>query len=169
MGDQEDERDVERLYRSEAPRLRRFFRVRLGRDADAGDLVQEAFVRLAGRRKQDTLRNGAAYLQRIARNMVVDCLRHAAGRPPLVPLDPMDAEMAVAADQTDALEAAELMEAYEAAVGALPARTREVFLLHRVAGLRYGEIADRLTISVRTVEWHIAEALLRIRRALDQR
>ena len=45
---------------------------------------------------------------------------------------------------------------------------REVFLLHRVDGLSYKDIALQLGISVRTVEWHIAEAIVRIGRGLDR-
>jgi len=48
----------------------------------------------------------------------------------------------------------------------LPRRTREVFLLHRLEGLAYKEIAAQLGISIRTVEWHVAEAILRIGRDL---
>jgi RNA polymerase sigma-70 factor (ECF subfamily) len=57
---------------------------------------------------------------------------------------------------------------YREAVDALPSRMREVFLLHRVDGVAYKEIAARLDISVRTVEWHIAEAIVRIGRGLDR-
>jgi RNA polymerase sigma-70 factor (ECF subfamily) len=45
---------------------------------------------------------------------------------------------------------------------------REVFLLHRIHGLGYKEIAGVLGISVRTAEWHVAEALVRIGRGLDR-
>jgi RNA polymerase sigma-70 factor (ECF subfamily) len=45
---------------------------------------------------------------------------------------------------------------------------REVFILHRLQELSYKEIAARLDISVRTVEWHIAEAIVRISRGLDE-
>jgi RNA polymerase sigma-70 factor (ECF subfamily) len=41
---------------------------------------------------------------------------------------------------------------------ALPARTRAVFLLRRVEGLRYAEIAIRLRVSVSTVEKEMARA-----------
>jgi RNA polymerase sigma-70 factor (ECF subfamily) len=52
-------------------------------------------------------------------------------------------------------------------VAGLPPRTREVFLMHRVEELGYKAIAARLGISVRTVEWHVAEAVARLARDLD--
>jgi DNA-directed RNA polymerase specialized sigma24 family protein len=60
-----------------------------------------------------------------------------------------------------------LRRRYEAAVAALPARTRQVFLAHRVEDLAYAAIAKRLAISVREVEQHIAQALVSISAALD--
>ena len=41
----------------------------------------------------------------------------------------------------------------------LSARTREIFLLHRLEGFTYDEIAQRMRMSVRTVEKHIARAV----------
>ena len=155
------------LYVVESLRLLRFFRRRVGKGDEAADLVQETFVRFAGHSTSGSLRNPAAYLQRIARNLLIDRYRRRDAAPSMVNID--DADIVVRSDQADALEAAELMSAYEEAIGNLPPRTREVFLLHRVGELSYTDVAARLGISVRTVEWHIGEALVRIRRALDRR
>jgi RNA polymerase sigma-70 factor (ECF subfamily) len=42
----------------------------------------------------------------------------------------------------------------------LTPRTREVFLMHRLDGLKYREVAERLGISQSAVEKHIAKAAL---------
>lgn len=42
----------------------------------------------------------------------------------------------------------------------LPPRTREIFLMHRLAGFKYREIAAQYGISQSAVEKHIAEAVL---------
>ena len=52
--------------------------------------------------------------------------------------------------------------AYETAIAALPPLTRVVFLLHRMEGLSYGEIAIRLSIGVLAVESGLADAIYRI-------
>ena len=57
------------------------------------------------------------------------------------------------------LEASELEKQIQEALAALPGRCREVFLLNRFEGLRYQEIAERLGISVKTVEAQISKAL----------
>lgn len=53
------------------------------------------------------------------------------------------------------------------AVLGLPSTTRDVFLLHRVAGLTYSAIADHLTLDPQTVECHISAALLEIGQTLN--
>ena len=159
---------IDAVYRAEAPRLSRYFRFRIGKGEDIGDLVQEAFLRFVRVEPDHKVENPAAYLHRIARNLLVDRSRRCKTGCAIVdaPLDSED-EIGVPADQAYQLEASQLMESYQEAVDALPPRTREVFLLHRIDELSYKEIAARLDIGVRTVEWHIAEALFRIRRALD--
>jgi RNA polymerase sigma-70 factor (ECF subfamily) len=48
----------------------------------------------------------------------------------------------------------------------LPPKTREVFLLSRQSQLSYKEIAERMQISVKTVEGHMARALREMRQML---
>ena len=55
-----------------------------------------------------------------------------------------------------------MRERYRVAIDGLPPRTKEVYLLHRVEELGYRQIAEQLSISIRTVEWHVAEAIVRI-------
>ncbi len=55
-----------------------------------------------------------------------------------------------------------MRERYRLAIDGLPPRTKEVYLLHRVEELGYRQIAEQLGISTRTVEWHVAEAIVRI-------
>ena len=48
----------------------------------------------------------------------------------------------------------------------LPQRCREVFILSRFQGMKNREIAERLRISVKTVENHMTAALGQLRRLL---
>ncbi len=154
------------LYRSQAPGLRRRLRARLGSSEDANDLVHDAFARLAGAQPRGGLRDHAAFLNRIVRNLLIDRSRRLKTRAPHIALDDR-LEIAVSADQADAFDLEQMRKRYRDAVALLPERMRLVFTLHRIEGLGYREIADRLDISVRTVEWHIAEAIVRITRTLD--
>ncbi|KIO47134.1 hypothetical protein IE90_00580 [Sanguibacteroides justesenii] len=57
--------------------------------------------------------------------------------------------------------------ALQDAIDSLPERCREVFLLSKVEGLKNREIAERLTISEKTVERHMSIALSKLRDELD--
>lgn len=151
------------LYREQAPRLQRRLRSKLRSAEDARDLVQDAFARLLGARTLP--REPAAFLNRIIRNLVIDRTRRATAHGPEILLTQAN-EPWIEATQSEAIELEQTRALYQASVDALPKRTREVFLLHRVDGLPYKEIAARLEISTRTVEWHVAEAIVRIGRDL---
>lgn len=153
------------LYRAEAPGLLRYFERRTGERHAAPDLVQDAFARLAGIGTLSDLVNPAAYLQRIARNLLVDRARRGAAPAAFVSLDEWDAE--TPAVQEDALAAQDLLERYEEAIAGLPERTRTIFLLHRADDLTYRQIARRLGVTVWTVEYHMKRAILHLAQMLD--
>ncbi len=161
-----DRRRVEEMYRSEAPRLARFLRKRLSGTDDPLDFVQDAFLRLVGSNPDAPLRNPEAYLQRIVRNLLIDRSRNHTIKVQHVPIE--DLQIPVPPAQSYAIEASDMKRQYRSAVDALPPRTREVFLLSRVEDVDYREIAERLGISIRTVEWHVAQAIIRIDQALNR-
>jgi RNA polymerase sigma factor (sigma-70 family) len=158
---------LDTLYRDEAPRLLRYFRRRTGNCQSAADMVQDAFLRLAGLGGLGDLVNPAAYLQRIAGNLLADRARGRAARDALhLELANCDAE--VPPQQEDRLLADEMLRLYEQAIGDLPARTRTIFLLQRGDGLTYREIAERLDVTLWTVEHHMKRAIAHLDRSLDQ-
>jgi RNA polymerase sigma-70 factor (ECF subfamily) len=158
--------DFDVLYRDHAPGLRRRLRARVRSHEEANDLVQDAFARLLGARSLSSIRDPGAFLNRIVRNLLIDRSRRLSARSPHVSIDVGD-DIAVAPDQGQAIEVEQMRERYCELVQLLPPRTREVFTLHRIDGHSYKDIAARLDISVRTVEWHIAQAIVRISRGLD--
>ena len=62
----------------------------------------------------------------------------------------------------------ELEEKINRTIEQLPQKCREVFVLSRFEGLKYNEIADKLGISVKTVETQISKALLTLRTELKE-
>jgi RNA polymerase sigma factor (sigma-70 family) len=159
--------DLDALYRAEAPRLVRMVRGKLRNPEESLELVQDAFVRFAAARPDGPLRRPEAFLQRIVRNLLINRSKRLAKRPMHIPITD-EIEIAVPPAQATAIELKEMRDQYRAIVATLPPRTREVFLLHRVEELQYIEIAERLGISVRTVEWHIGQAIFRIGKALER-
>jgi RNA polymerase sigma-70 factor (ECF subfamily) len=65
------------------------------------------------------------------------------------------------------IEYVELHNHYQRAVERLPARCKEIFLLSRVDNLRYNEISELLSISEKTVEGHMINALSKLRESMQ--
>lgn len=156
---------MEELYVAEGPRLLRYFQRRTGNSHSASDLVQDAFVRFASAEQVPNLLNPAAYLQRIARNLLIDRARTPQSQHVFIPLEEWDAELPP--DQEETLVARELLRRYEEAIAALPERTRMVILLHRADDLTYPQIAKRLGITFWTVQYHMKRALTHLDRMLN--
>ncbi len=69
-------------------------------------------------------------------------------------------------DHSDLLEEADLDQLIRTALLRLPDKRREVFELSRHEGLKYQQIADKLNISVKTVEAQMTKALGQLRSML---
>ena len=67
----------------------------------------------------------------------------------------------------DLMEEAELADRINKAIQKLPEKCREIFLLCRFEELKYAEIAEKLNISVKTVEMQITIALKKLRKELS--
>lgn len=156
---------LDKAYREEQARLKRYFDWKAGPDSSA-DLVQDVFVRALGRGQTERLENPAGYLWRIAQNLVIDTLRVRKRRGPLVEFDETQHSPDLA-DQAAILEAAQLQLRYEAAMAALPKRTRDIFLMHRVDELTYQEIAVATDLTTAGVEYHMSKALAHLAKRLE--
>ena len=65
------------------------------------------------------------------------------------------------------LEYNELSARLDMIIKALPQRQKEIYLMHKIEELTYNQIAQRLNISVNTIENHMSRALKTIRRKLE--
>jgi RNA polymerase sigma-70 factor (ECF subfamily) len=157
--------DLSQLYDGEAPYLRKRLARRVDADT-AADLVQSAFARFLGMgaARIDGLDQPRACLIRIADNLAKDEAKSARRRAEPLTLDIDDCPVA-SPDPHSALEARDMLRRIEIAISRLPVRTREIFLAHRFENLTYAEIADRMDLSIKTVEKHISIALRQLYRA----
>lgn len=156
------------MFRAHAPWLLRYFRHHAGDEA-AADLMQDVFVRAAGRPQDTKLRNPGGFLRRVAQNLLIDRARkRKRDNVVLLPLEE-ERDAVTAPEQEHELEARDLLRTYEQAVESMPEKTRRVFLMRRVDGLSYREIHERLGISIATVEYHMVKALGYLSDALEVR
>jgi RNA polymerase sigma factor (sigma-70 family) len=126
--------------------------------ADAEDLLHSAYIRLERYRTDHVVENPSAFMVRTATNIAVDIHRHERFfEPGNEDRDGQCADDAPLQDEVIAARARLLR--VKKGLAQLPPRTREIFLLHRLHGLKYREIAARYGISQSAVEKHVAKAV----------
>jgi RNA polymerase sigma-70 factor (ECF subfamily) len=110
-------------------------------------------------RTQRPVTDPAAFLVRTAINIRIDNYRHDRRIYGEVPAAIPDSEDPTApADEI--IAAKELLSRVISGINGLPDRTREIFLMHRVDGLKYDKIAPKLGITESAVEKHMAKAMI---------
>jgi RNA polymerase sigma-70 factor, ECF subfamily len=133
---------------------------------EAEEIVQEVFVNLWSKRNEINIGVSLnAYLYRTVMNRAINFNNH-------LKIKKNHQEWAQSVDnelvnQHDTLMHDELQALYDTAVANMPDKRREVFELSRKEGLKYAEIAERLSISVKTVEAHLSKALDDLRHHLS--
>jgi len=125
---------------------------------DADDVYQETF--LAAFRGWPPPRRGQerAWLYKIATNKVIDRARKAKR---LVRLSDVK-DLRLAAPERDGVSLADLT----AAVKVLPAGQRAAFVLRKVEGLEYADVARVLDCSEEAARSRVAEAMKKVREAM---
>jgi RNA polymerase sigma factor (sigma-70 family) len=153
-----------RLY---GPGLRDFLLRRMKRSQDAEDVVQEVFMRLLRIRRAELVRNPRAYLYGIALHVVREFRLRAERTGTWMTVEPEALESLTerpddfAADGIP--ERLDLERQLEKALEALPSMQLSVLLLHKRDGYSYEEIAEKLGLSVNTVDKYLVQAKVRLR------
>ncbi|QWT22075.1 sigma-70 family RNA polymerase sigma factor [Bacillus sp. NP157] len=166
-----DDRAFEAFARERRGHLVAFLRQRLVPEEDTQDIAQESFTRLMKYRSEPP-ETWSALLYRIASNAVTDRARHARSHRANdhVRVDDF-ADFLASADpeQGHFLDTVRALEDVQKALLRLPERCRDVYLLNRIEGMSYAEVAAHCGISVKAVEKHISRALALLRRYVDTR
>ena len=155
----------ERFVRESGPRLERFLaRLRVRAD-DVQDVAQESVARLLRYRESEPSEAWTALLYRIAINVARDRARHERH----APSSGVESD-AIAADDSPEQHASdqEALARARAAILRLPSKCRAVYLMHRIDGQSYPEIARRCGISTKAVEKHMSRALRELRDARER-
>lgn len=159
--------DVERLFHAHQHDLVLRLRRMVGCRHAAADLAQDAYLRLLRMGEPQEISHPRAFLYRTAVNLALDYLRKQKHRAPiLAPLDDAVAVPSPAPAAMDEVYDKQRFAAFQTALATLPSPTRDVLLLRRLHGCAHGEIAQRLHLTKRQVENHLAKALYHCQRAL---
>ncbi len=131
---------------------------------DSEDIVQEVFYRIwKNRANLDENKSFSTYLFSAVKNGSINHLEHKKHKDKYAEIMGVVYLRQHQPDSTDTLVAMDLERDFNKALDHLPSECRKVFELSRFEGLRYQEIADRLNISIKTVETQMSRALFKIR------
>jgi RNA polymerase sigma-70 factor (ECF subfamily) len=167
----EDNVLLENISREFRGSLFRYFARRTHDKSELEDLVQEVFVRLLRRGKTSDLIDGSlsGYVFETASSVLKDRLRRRMTRRADAH-EPFDHEKHFDVDFSPehVLLGREQLARATAALLELPERTRVIFVLRRLEGMRFKDIGARLGISVSAVEKHMQRAVTHLAKRMEK-
>ena len=160
---QGNELSFEQLFRAFYPRLCAYARTILSDNDEAEEVVQSLFCRLWEQRTTlEVTTSVQAYLFRAVRNASLNQIKKVQIRDAYktMNLEEINQNPEV---QPDHATTEDLRQRIEKAIADLPEQCRLIFKMSRFEELKYREIADSLSISVKTVENQMGKALKTLR------
>jgi RNA polymerase sigma-70 factor (family 1) len=129
----------------------------------AEEIVQDVFIDLWNRRESLEIKSLNAYIQAAVKYRVINARVKANRYNSLIATSIKQDNL-----QTEhPLEFDELKDRLETLVNGLPQHCRLVYQLHREEGFSHKEIAQKLVISEKTVQYHLSKALRNLRAGLS--
>ena len=125
-------------------------------DIVSEDIVQELFIKLWANRENIEVRDNVVnYLFKSSKNAALNYLRNEKSRK----TGEEKISVGVSELPDENIEQDEFLSALDKCIDQLPARSKEVFLLHRFEGLKQKEISEKLHISVKTIKNQIWKSM----------
>lgn len=152
----DNEEPLEDLFYHYYPRLYNFSRSFLKIEEGIDDILQEVFVKIwQNRKKISSAETFNSFIFTITRNLLLNELRSRLNNEK----KKEEIESYSVAQEYSSMEQIEYHELKEKVieiVNDLPKRQKEIFILSRKEGLSHKEIAEKLGIKTKTVEYHIS-------------
>lgn len=129
---------------------------------DVDDVVQESYLRVWKAAAREPVKSAKAFLYFVARRVALNFVRKEQNAP--FEAYGEEALSRVLDDKPNARESAIIQERIDLladALMSLPARCREITIMHKVKGLSQREVADALGLSERTVETQVRNGVIR--------
>ena len=135
----------------------------MGNQHDAEEVAQEAWIRMYGLENPEELDNARAFLFQTASNLSIDRIRRRN----------LEAKHNNPSDETahsveEQIASQQVLDLLNVALMELPVKVRQAFVLHRLKGLSYAQIASQLDVSTSMVEKYIIQTLKHFRNKLEQ-
>jgi len=163
---QKDEAAFEQVFKTHFKRLHAYAFTILKDEVEAEEMVQQVFFKIWERNENLSLTGSVtAYLYRAVHNESLNYIKHQKVK--------SDHKLHIAYSMKNEVEhpgkkilASEMEKKIHEALNELPEQCRTIFQMSRFDELKYREIADKLGISVKTVENQMGKALKLLRAKL---
>lgn len=158
--------EFEQLFDLHYKQLRNFLYYKTSQVELSEDVAQDAFVKLWETRKKINKSTVKAYLFTIANNLAINRLKNKQLRFKFLKYQEQRSDI-----QTPQylMEMEEFDLKLQAALSKIPDGAREAFLMNRIDGIKYREIAEMLNISMKAVEKRISTALAVLRAEIEEK
>lgn len=153
------------FFRSHAKALRNFLYYKFGQEEVAEDMTQEAFIKLWENCREIPLEKAKSFIYTVARNKSLNDLAHQKVVLEYQKKNPGEAKTYQSPEFE--MEENEFKDKLLRALDKLPENLRTTFLMHRIDGMKYQEIADALELSVKAVEKRMSQALQLLRQEIE--
>jgi len=160
-----EERTYDKIYREHAQTIRNFIYFKCGDTDKAYDVAQEAFIKLWENCKKVSPQKAKSFLYTVSNNLFLNTVAHKK-----VVLKYVESHLPKVEKHSPQflLEEKEYGEKLQNAIANLTEIQREAFLLSRVEGKKYREIAEILNISDKAVSKRIHDALEALRKTVEK-
>jgi len=165
---QGDKGQFESLFRSSYVSLVRYAKSLIKDHDTAEEIVQDLFFRLWQDKEKINIESSLnGYLFRSVHNRCLHLIEH--NRVVEKHVKEMSFRQNESSENpTDNIQYNELQLKIARILDRLPERCGRIFCMNRFEGLKYSEIAEKLSISVKTVEANMGKALREFRKALTE-
>jgi len=155
----DNEQSLEELFNYYYPRLYNFSKSFLKLEEGIDDILQEVFVKIwQNRKKIKTSATFNSFIFTITRNLLLNELRSRLNNQNIKE-EVRKRAVALEYSSFEQIEYDDLKEKVDKAIEELPHRQKEIFILSRTEDLSHKEIAEKLGITTKTVEYHITLAV----------
>ncbi|NME67627.1 RNA polymerase sigma factor [Flammeovirga aprica] len=160
------EKEFKELFDKYYDSIKSFIYYKIGDIDLSEDIAQETFVKFWESREKVILETVKTYLYTIANNLMLNHIKH--GKVVLQfeqKQNKKDGEVETNPEYKMELE--EFQSTLDNTINEIPEKSRTVFLMNRIDGLTYGEISERLGVSIKAIEKRMSKALSILRKELD--
>ena len=153
------------FFKDQVKSLRNFLYYKFGNDEQANDAAQEAFIKLWENCNSVPLAKARSYIYKVAGNASLNVIAH---QKVVLEYAKIANPMHHTSESPEfLLEEQQFKIKLESAIQNLTEAQRTAFLLHRIDGKKYSEIAEMLNISIKAVEKRIHGALVSLRLEIE--